>query len=71
MAKEAWFKTSDGREVVCNEGSVAFDLMSKDGSFSRIGGSGVVPEPSAETETETAGEAAEASKGRKTAGKSK
>lgn len=38
--KEVWFRTGDGRELVCNEGSAEFGLMSKDGSFTRIDGPG-------------------------------
>lgn len=53
--KEAWFKNSEGVEFSCNEGSVAFDLMAKDGSFTRIDGSGggdIEPQPEPEIQTE-------------------
>lgn len=35
-AREALFKTGDGRDMVCPVGSVAYDLMSKDGSFTLV-----------------------------------
>jgi hypothetical protein len=38
--KEVWFRSSDGTEKCCNEGSVAFGIMSKDGSFTPISGPG-------------------------------
>jgi hypothetical protein len=38
--KEVWFRGSDGFERCCEEGSVAFDLMTKDGSFTPIDGPG-------------------------------
>lgn len=37
---EIWFRSSDGTEKCCNEGSVAFGLMEKDGSFTKIDGPG-------------------------------
>lgn len=40
MAKEIWFRDSGGEEKCCNEGSVAHNLMSNDGSFVRIDGPG-------------------------------
>lgn len=53
MAKEVWFRDSGGRDLSCNEGSVAFDLMTKDGSFVRIDGPGAeAPAPAAEPEGE-------------------
>lgn len=44
MAKEIiWFRSTDGKNLSCTEGSVAFDLMSKDGSFTRIPSPGEDP----------------------------
>jgi hypothetical protein len=57
--KEAWFKSSDGSEISCNEGSVAYGLMTNDGSFTRIDGPGgekiAKAEPEPEKEFATAG----------------
>lgn len=36
MAKEIIFRSGDGREFVCSEDSAAFEIMSGDGSFTRI-----------------------------------
>lgn len=36
MAREVWFINSGGHRISCNEGSVAFDLMSKDGTFTLV-----------------------------------
>lgn len=41
--QEVWFRKSDGHEVSCNEGTVAFDLMEKDGSFERLDAQGGEP----------------------------
>lgn len=38
--KEVWFRSSSGHEIACNEGSVAYGLMDRDGSFTRIPGPG-------------------------------
>lgn len=46
--KEVWFRASDGREISCNEGSVAFGLMEKDGAFTRIGDDGEAIAPAAD-----------------------
>lgn len=48
--KEVWFRASDGREISCNEGSVAFGLMSKDGAFTRIGDDGEAIAPATDAE---------------------
>lgn len=38
--KEIWFRDGNGVERSCDEGSVAHELMSKDGTFMRIDGPG-------------------------------
>lgn len=43
--KEIWFRRGDGTEMCCTEGSVAFGLMSKDGSFTLIDGPGGAAAP--------------------------
>lgn len=43
MAKEVWFRRGDGVEFASSEGTVAFDMMSKDGAFVRIDGPGAKP----------------------------
>lgn len=40
--EEIWFRGSEGNDISCNEGSVAFKLMTSDGSFTRIDGPGGV-----------------------------
>lgn len=51
--KEIWFRGPDGREHVCNEGSVAHGLMAKDHSFLRIPGPGETPSEPDETKEES------------------
>lgn len=43
--KEIWFERSDGRRIATTEGSAACELMSRDGGFRRLGGSGGDVEP--------------------------
>lgn len=53
--KEIWFRRGDGTEMCCTEGSVAFGLMDKDGSFTLIdgpAGAAVAPDANAEQEPE-------------------
>lgn len=38
--KEIWFRNGEGNEFSCNEGTVAFKLMSEDGTFTEIDGPG-------------------------------
>ena len=38
--EEIWFRGSEGNDISCNEGSVAYKLMASDGSFTRIDGPG-------------------------------
>jgi len=43
MSQEVWFRTGEGNEVACDEGSVAHSLMEKDGAFTRLTGQGGEP----------------------------
>jgi hypothetical protein len=38
--KEIWFRNGEGNEFSCNEGTVAFKLMTEDGAFTKIDGPG-------------------------------
>ncbi len=38
--KEIWFRNGEGNEFSCNEGTVAFKLMTGDGTFAEIDGPG-------------------------------
>lgn len=40
MAQEIWFQRSDGVKMACIEGTQAFEQMTRDGSFRRVGDEG-------------------------------